>query len=149
MTKLYGGLLLLGLSLFMLVGFVKAGADGITTAEAIAFLICVVLPGFAGIKYLRDHFGRDQRIEANKADLRQRTLAAEVLKLAGSHGGKLTIIEVVQATAVTPDEAKLVLDNLARDGFADFQVTDAGVVVYDFQDIRRLGDKSEARGILE
>jgi hypothetical protein len=131
------------------IGALRSTADGITIAEIVAFVFVVIVPGFFGIKLLRDYFGRDQRVEANKAEMRRRTLSAEVLKLAGTQGGKLTILEVVTALAVTPDEAKSVLDDLARDGFADFQVTDSGVVVYDFQDIRRLGDKSQARGILE
>ncbi|MGQ0814935.1 MAG: hypothetical protein ACT4O1_10780 [Gemmatimonadota bacterium] len=149
MGKVWGALALLMIALFMLIGFVRSGADGITAAEIVAFIMVVLVPGFFGIKLLRDYFGRDQRVEANKADLRQRTLNAEVLRLAGAHGGKLTIVEVVTALAITADEAKQVLDNLAREGLADFQVTDAGVLVYDFQDIRRLGDKSTAKGILE
>lgn len=149
MSKLWSGFALLGLALFMMFGFVRTAADGIATAELIAFGIVVVLPLFFGIRLLRDHFGSDQLVEKNKADLRQRTLAAEVLRLAGTHGGKLTILEVVTALAITPDVAKEVMDGLARDGFADFQVTDAGVIVYDFQDIRRLGDKADAKGILE
>ena len=147
--KLGGGIALLVLALFMLLGFVRSGADGISGAEAIAFLIVVALPGFFGVKLLRDHFGRDRQLEQNKADLRQRTLQAEVLRLAGTHGGKLTIVEVVTAMAVTPEQAKEVLDSLALEGMADFQVTDSGVVVYDFQEIRRLGDKADAKGILE
>ncbi|MGQ0561731.1 MAG: hypothetical protein ACT443_07655 [Gemmatimonadota bacterium] len=88
-------------------------------------------------------------MRANKEALRRRTLGAEVLKLAAAHGGKLTIVEVAGALAITTDEAKAVLADLAREGMADFQVTDSGVLVYDLQDIRRLGDKSKARGILE
>lgn len=133
----------------MLIGFVKSTADGVSAAEIAALILAVVVPGAVGAKLLRDRFGRDQRIEHNKADLRNRTLAAEVLRLAGTHGGKLTIVEVVTALAITPDQAKDVMDGLARDGFADFQVTDSGVVVYDFQDVRRIGDKQDAKGILE
>jgi hypothetical protein len=149
LTKLWSGVALLTLSLFMLLGFLGVARDGIAPAELMAFAIVVVLPLGFGIKLLRDHFGRDRRVDANKADLRQRTLNAEVLKLAGTQGGKLTIVEVVTALAISADEAKRALDNLALEGMADFQVTDAGVVVYDFQEIRRLGDKSSARGILE
>jgi hypothetical protein len=147
--KLWGAVALLILSLFMLLGFMRVAADGIAVAELMAFGIVVLLPLGFGIKLLRDHFGRDKRVEANKADMRNRTLNAEVLKLAGTHGGKLTIVEVVTALAITADEAKRVLDSLAVDGHADFQVTDSGVVVYDFQEIRRMDDKSSARGILE
>lgn len=149
MGKLMGGVALLLLALFMLIGFVKSTADGVSAAEIAALILAVVVPGAVGAKLLRDRFGRDQRIEQNKADLRNRTLAAEVLRLAGTHGGKLTIVEVVTALAITPDQAKDVMDGLARDGFADFQVTDSGVVVYDFQDVRRIGDKQDAKGILE
>lgn len=149
MGKLGGGVALLVIALFMLIGFVQSAADGISAAEAVAVLLAVGLPGYFSMKLLRDHFGRDKVLEKNKADLRERTLAAEVLRLAGSHGGKLTIVEVVTAMAITPDQAKQVLDGLAREGMADFQVTDAGVVVYDFQEIRRVGDKSTAKGILE
>ena len=149
MGKLWGAVALLSLSLFMMLGFVRSAADGIGADETVAFAIVVLLPLGVGIKLLRDHFGRDKRVEANKADMRSRTLNAEVLKLAGTHGGKLTILEVVTALAISADEAKRVLDSLAVDGHADFQVTDSGVVVYDFQEIRRMDDKSSARGILE
>jgi hypothetical protein len=149
LNKLWSAIALLVLSSFMLLGFMGVARDGIDAAELIAFGLVVLLPLGFGIKLLRDHFGRDRRVDANRAEMRQRTLNAEVLKLAGTHGGKLTIVEVVTALAITADEAKLVLDNLAREGMADFQVTDAGVVVYDFQEIRRIGDKSSARGILE
>lgn len=149
MNKLWGASALLALSGFMLLGFMGVARDGINAGEMIALGLVVLLPLGFGIKLLRDHFGRDRRVDANRAEMRQRTLSAEVLKLAGTQGGKLTIVEVVTALAITPDEAKLVLDNLAREGMADFQVTDLGVVVYDFQEIRRVGDKSSARGILE
>lgn len=149
MGKAWGAAALLMLSLFMLLGFMSVAEDGISTAEGIAFFLVVLLPLGFGIKLLRDQFGGDRRVEANKADMRDRTLNAEVLKLAGAHGGKLTIVEVVTALAITSDDAKRILDSLALEGHADFQVTDSGVVVYDFREIRRMDDKSSARGILE
>jgi hypothetical protein len=147
--KIWGAVGLLTVSLFMMLGFMRVAADGIAAAEIIAFALVVLLPLGFGIKLLRDHFGRDKRVEANKSNMRDRTLSAEVLKLAGTHGGKLTIVEVVTALAITSDEAKRILDNLALESHADFQVTDSGVVVYDFKEIRRMDDKSTARGILE
>ena len=149
MSKLSGGVVLLMLALLMLLGFVQSGRDGISAAEAVAAIITVVLPGFFAIKLIRGYFGADQRVEANKVELRRRTLGAEMLRLAGERGGKLTIVEAVTEFAITPDEAKEVLDGLAREGMADFQVTDAGVVVYDFVELRRIADKESARGILE
>jgi hypothetical protein len=118
-------------------------------STAVALIISVLLPAAGGALLLKPNLFGNKRVAANKADLRQRTLEAEVLALAAKKEGKLTIVEVVTDMAVTPEEAKSVLDALAVRGMADFQVTDSGVVVYDFQDIRRLGDKSAARGILD
>jgi len=149
--KLIGGSALLLVALFMLYGSLNMRVNAGTSTPAViaALIITVAIPGFFGFKLLRDHFGGGKRNDQNKADVRQRTLEAEVLRLAGTQGGKLTIVEVVTAIAIRPEEAKTVLDSLAVRGLAEYEVTDSGIVVYDFHDIRRLSDKSSAKGILE
>lgn len=151
MNKLIGGSALLLVALAMLWGSTGMSADSASNGPAViaALLVAVGLPGFFGIKLLREHFGGTRRNEQNKADVRQRTLEAEVLRLAGTQGGKLTIVEVVTAIAIRPEEAKEVLDSLAVRGLAEYEVTDSGIVVYDFHDVRRLSDKTSAKGILE
>ncbi|HUP89471.1 MAG TPA: hypothetical protein VM100_08975 [Longimicrobiales bacterium] len=150
MSRLWFAVGLLVLAVLMAVGMMRANlgaAEGV--AVLIAVLVVIVLPGVFAFKLFYDMLLGDKRVAANKADLRTRTLEAEALKLAESLGGKLTILEVVKEFAISPEDAKETLDGLARRGLADFQVTDAGVVVYDFVELRRIADKENAKGILD
>ena len=133
----------------MTIGMLRADIDAPGIAVAIAALVVIGLPAAFAFKLFYDVMKGDKRVAQNKADLRARTLEAEALKLAEGRGGKLTIVEVVTAFAISPEEAKETLDGLARRGMADFQVTDSGVVVYDFVELRRLTDKANAKGILD
>jgi predicted DNA-binding transcriptional regulator len=139
---------LLLLALVMLWGFL--GSDlAVSATSIIALLITVVLPGSAGVVLLRRHIRNKGAIGDRKELLRKQTLEAEVLRLAAQHGGKLTIVETVTDLAITPEAAKEALDELARRGLADFEVTESGVVVYAFHDVQRLSEKPHSKGILE
>jgi hypothetical protein len=146
--KLIGGAALLLLAAFMFAGFLGAEvASG--AAKFLAFGIAVVLPGAAGAALIASHFRAKRGFVDRKEALRQQTLEAELVRLAGRHGAKLTIVEAVAELAVSPEQAKDALDALARRGLADFEVTESGVVVYAFHDVARLSEKQQAKGILE
>ena len=147
MARLWGGIALAALALFMGVGYASAEVGG--SAALLAFLITVILPGGAGVGLIASHFRNRGALAGRKDDLRRQTLAAELLRLAAKRGGKLTIVEAVTDLAVSPEEAKLALDALTVRGIADFEVTESGVVVYAFHDIQRLGEKPDARGLLQ
>ncbi len=147
MGRLAGGGALLVLAGFMFMGYLRADVDG--GAAVMALALTVGLPAAAGIALIRGHYRSGSRVRGHKADLRQQTLEAELLRCAELHGGKLTIIEAVRDLAITPEDAKQALDALSLRGMAEFEVTDSGVVVYAFHDLQRLGDKPNARGILE
>jgi hypothetical protein len=147
--RLIGGGALLLLALFMFAGFLGADIDASGPAKLFAFIIAVGLPAAGGGALIMSHFRGKGQLAGRKAELRQQTLEAEVLRLAGQYGGKITVVETVGALAVTPEEAKEALDALARRGMADFQVTDSGVIVYSFHDVQRLSEKSRAKDILE
>lgn len=140
------GWALIALALFMFVGFLGADVGGV--AAIAALLITVVLPAGAGIALVSGRLRGGSR-SSRTAELRQQTLEAELLRLAGRHDGKLTIVEAVGELAISPEDAKQALDALAVRGLADFEVTDSGVVVYVFHDVQKLGDKQHSRGLLE
>ncbi|MBR9990483.1 MAG: hypothetical protein KFH98_12050 [Gemmatimonadetes bacterium] len=140
------GWLLLALAGFMLVGYLGADVEG--GSALFALLITVLLPAAGGVALLTGRV-RGFAPAPRRAELRQQTLEAELLRIAGARGGRLTIVEAVTELAVTSDDAKQALDALAVRGLADFHVTDSGVVVYVFHDLEHLGDKSDARGLLE
>jgi hypothetical protein len=147
LNRLFGGWALVGLAAFMLMGFFRADVDG--GAAFLALAITVLLPGAAGISLIAGHYRGGARLRDRKTNLRQQTMEAELLRCAEAHGGKLTIVEAVRDLAITPEEARQALDALSLRGMAEFEVTDSGVVVYAFHDLQRLGEKRDAKGILE
>ena len=149
MGKTVGGVVLLAVAAFMLLGFAVSDMSLARPEVIFAILISAGLPAAAGIALLKPGIFGSRRLQKNKADIRQRTLESEVLRLAALRQGKLTIVEVVTDLAILPEEAKAVMDSLALKGLADFAVTDSGIVVYDFQEVRNLPDKSSAKGILD
>jgi hypothetical protein len=141
------GWILIALAAFMFVGYLRADVAG---PEAIfALLITVVLPAAGGLAMVTGRVRRSGRIGARREELRRQTLEAELLRLAGRHDGRLTIVEAVGELAIAPEDAKEALDALALRGLADFEVTDSGVIVYVFHDVQHLGDKPRSKGLLE
>ena len=149
MWKLVGSALLLMLSLFLFAGFLQSDAARTAPATLAALLITVVLPAAGGIALAISHFGGRDRLARRREALRQQTIESEILRLAGQHAGRLTAVEVAQAMAITPEAAKVVLDELAVREHADLEITESGVIVYSFYDVRHLGQKSSAKGVLD
>ena len=140
------GSILLAAGAFMFIGFLGAGVSG--PAAIGAFFIAVVLPAVTGAVLLRGGPG-NRALMSRREELRRDKLQSEMLRLAGQHRGRITIVEAVTALAVTPEDAKDALDALAVRGLADFEVTDSGVVVYVFHDLQKLDEKHQSRGLLE
>ncbi|MDH3601901.1 MAG: hypothetical protein OEU26_20000, partial [Candidatus Tectomicrobia bacterium] len=92
---------------------------------------------------------RQEWLEHRKERLRQRTLEAEILRLAAHRGGKLTVVEVVSELAVEPDTAKQALDALLGQSLAEIELTDSGVLVYTFYDIQHLAEKRASKGVFD
>jgi hypothetical protein len=91
LVKFFGvGLLLL--SALMLFGFLRSDVDPSAPATVIALLIVVGLPALGGGALHWKQFGDPARLPQRRDELRRQTLQAEVLKLAGRHQGKLTVV---------------------------------------------------------
>jgi hypothetical protein len=148
-VKPTGGILLLLLALFMLLGFVRSDADASAPTTMLALLLAIALPAAAGVALLRSHFAGPARSAARRDELRQHTLDAEILRLAAHHGGRLTLVEVMTALAISGEAAQQSLNRLAARDIAEIRITDSGVLVYAFHDIQRLDEKTESRGLLE
>jgi hypothetical protein len=146
---LSGGGALLLVALFMLIGFLRADVDPYAPATLLALLIGVGLPAGAGaaliVGQLRKAGTGAQRVER----LRQESQLAEVLRLAAARAGRLTVVEVVTELAIAPETAKEVLDVLMTRDLADIEITESGVLVYVFRDVRLLEEKQRSKGILD
>jgi hypothetical protein len=137
---------LLSLAGLMLFGFLRSNASITAPATIAALLITVVAPAVGGVALLR---GRDLARSRRLDQLRQQTIDAEILKMAREERGNLTAVEVATRLALPPETAKEALDSLVTRDLADIAVTERGVVVYTFHDVKHLGDKSSAKGVLD
>ena len=149
MGQIGGGAALLAVAVFMLLGFMTSDVDAGATTTLVALLITVGVPGVAGATMLARHFGARGRLAGRKEALRQQTLEAEILRLAGEHDGKLTAVEVMSGLALSAATTKELLDGMVMRELADIEVTDSGVLVYAFHDVRHLAEKSSSRGLLD
>jgi len=143
-----GGVLLL-LSLFMLLGFFQSGVALGAPTTIFALLVAVGVPGAAGVALLAGKLGYRKQLAGRKEQLRLQTLDAEILRLAGKHNGKLTLVEVVSELAITPETAKQALDAMHGRELAEIEITESGVLVYAFHDVQRVGEKPHSKGILD
>lgn len=140
---------LIGVSLFMLLGFFTADLSGSALVTLLTLLIGVGIPGAAGGTLLYQHFGGQKRLAGSRAQLKRQTQESELLRLAGEHGGRLTVVEVVRELAVTHGEAEELLKSLQVRGFAEIEITESGMLVYRFPDVQLLEEKSSGTGVLD
>lgn len=146
--RLWGGGALILVAAFMLLGFLVSGGPLWTWTNLIALLVSVGIPGVTGGALVASHFRGDE-LTARREALRLETIEAEVIRLAGRHDGRLTAVEVAGELGVPAEEAKRTLDALMLREVADLEVTESGVLVYAFHDVRHLEDKAAARPLLE
>lgn len=149
MNKLIGAVALALLALLMFAGFLSSDAALGAPATLAALALTVGLPAAGAVMLARGHYGEKARLSGRKAELRRNTVDAEILRLAAAHNGKLTAVEVATELAMSPDAAKEALESLGIRGHADVEVTEDGVLVYSFYDIRHLGGKERAKGVLD
>ena len=149
MSRLVGSALLLLLSLFMLVGFLRSDAPLTAPTTIAALLVTVVLPAGAGVALVAGRARGRGRLTRRREELRRQTIESEILRLAEQRGARLTAVEVASEMAITPEAAKDALDSLALRELAEIEITDSGLIVYAFRDVRHLPEKPRAKGVLD
>ena len=133
----------------MLMGFFNADLKAGTFVKLLSLVITVALPLAGGSYIIYSHFKDNEKFISKKNDLRIKTLEAEILKLAEKKGGKLTVVEVMSDLAMGNDTAQELLDSIASQGLADVELTESGVIVYSFYEVKHLKDKQSSRGVLD
>jgi hypothetical protein len=149
MGRILGGILLLLVSLFMLLGYLQADLPAGPAARTVFFLIVVLAPALGGGVLLGSWFTRRRKLQERKKLLRQQTLQVEILKLAGSNGGSLRAIDAVAELGISREEAESALERFAVQGAAELDITESGALVYRFSESeipskqRSVGDMEE------
>ena len=139
----------MALALFMVWGFLRADVDPTALRTLVALLIVAGLPAAGGSWLLARHFGLGRGIERRREALRRDTIEAEILQMASRHDGRLTAVEVAGELAIPTKTAEETLNELMAREMADIEVTDSGLLVYTFHDVRSLSEKQSAKGLLD
>ena len=147
MKKIGCGGLLVASGMFMLLGLaVSLAEEGMATfdiGDMVGFLVMVAAPVTAGSLMIRSHFKHKQKALQAQQKALKRDREREILQLAQRKGGRLTITEIAADTSMLTDEAEKFMNELVSKGYVSMNVTDSGVIVYDFYDISHRGSLEE------
>lgn len=143
------GIALMTLGGLMALGFTQASLSQGPLVIFLSLCITVFLPLGGGFYLLKQSNTQNKSLLASKSQLAQKTLQAEILRLAATQQGRLTILEVTQAFALSAEQAEAALDALALDQVAEHQLTDDGLLVYTFPGIQQQAHKNQAKRIEE
>ena len=135
MGRFWGGVLLLLLSLFMLVGYLRADYPADAAVRLLYLLVFVSAPALGGALLLRSWFLRRNQLEKRKDRLRRQTLESEVLKLARRREASLTVFDLVTELGVSREEAGSVLDRFTVQGVAEAEISESGELNYTFTEV--------------
>ncbi len=149
MWKLAGAFGLTAVSLFMLLGFFNSTAALGSAATLAALALGAGLPSATAALLVRSHFREQRRLGHRMQLLRQQTVESEILRLAVASAGRLTAVDVSTHMAMTPEQAKEALDQMALRSLAEYEVTEQGVIVYHFHDAQHSANKHSAKGLLD
>ncbi|MDF2960110.1 MAG: hypothetical protein K0S39_1845 [Paenibacillus sp.] len=122
------------MSLFRLTATLTASAPQPTpevsdTAVTMVLIFIFVIPALAAAGAII--YG----IKKGKKDRALRT-EKEILNLAHTKGGILSVAEVAMNTRLSMEEAELVLDSFVKRNFVEIKVADSGAVFYEFPGIK-------------
>ncbi len=106
-----------------------------TTGAGIAM---IALFGLGAAALFRSAEGRPgQAAPEGPGAVGSREAERAILQAARKLGGKVTITDVAAESTLSFSEAKVALDQLAKAGACETQITDDGLIVYDFVELSR------------
>ena len=125
-----------GMGLFILAGLLlffggMMGVVGLAEAEIVPFFFGLFTAGGGGLLVRQGRRAREERRRALLGALQQ-----PVLRLAGERGGMLTVTEVASSLGWPLPRAEKVLESLEDGLRVASDVTDEGVIVYEFRELR-------------
>ena len=114
---------------------------GIVEVEAVLLVFGVVFAGGGMLLHRGANTAREKRREAMLASLQ-----LHVLRLAGQRQGRLTVSEVAAALSWPIRRAEKVLHSLDDGWRVNSEVTDDGLIVYEFRELLARGDSDSSTG---
>ena len=138
MKKLISGGILIFIGLFMFLGFavnISKKGFALDIGDVVAILLFVIAPVAVGGLLIRSHFAEKRRALQDQQKTLQERYEKQIIRLAQKKGGRLTIPEIAADTSLNTTEAEEFMREMTTRGYVDMQVTDSGVIVYEFYEI--------------
>lgn len=137
MKRLGCGGVLIFIGLFMLLGLVSGDAlqEGSLASNLVMAILFTLAPIVGGGFMIRSHFMKKRKALKEQQTALQRAREKQILRLAQQKGGRISIPEIVVDTSMSTEEAEEFMQDLTAKGYVDMQVTDSGVIVYEFYEI--------------
>lgn len=127
---------LIGFGAFLsLEAFMNVSKGKFDASDIVAWALFGIAPILGGGLLLRSRAVEKKRALEQQEQSRYALQEKEILRLAQEKGGRLAIPDVVVGTSLSSAEAETVMREMSARGLADMQVTDAGIIVYEFYEI--------------
>jgi hypothetical protein len=138
MKKLIGGGICIFIGSFMFLGFaanLSGSGFAIEFVDIVVLLLFVLAPIAVGGFMIRSHLTDKQSTLQQKLTSLQKRREKQILQLALKKDGRLTIPEIAANTSMSTTEAEEFMRDMTAKGYVDMQVTDSGVIMYEFYEI--------------
>jgi hypothetical protein len=115
------------------IGDLVTGGDGKTTKGVLLGLLGFFAgTGLVGVKLMMMGFRSDTKRVPQEPELTEFEKEQRILAFAGSKAGHVTPTEVALNCRLSLKESEVTLNRLVKQGAAEVQITDDGVMVYTF-----------------
>ena len=144
MIKSIIGGILIAFGAFLSLGFViNATQKGINAGDIAAILMLGIAPIAGGGMLIRSHFKRKRNVLLDQKKALQAKQETEIFHLAQQKGGRLSIPDIVAGTSLSTIEAEQIMRTMAEKGYVSIQVTDSGIIIYEFYEIAHRNELEE------
>jgi len=97
-------------------------------AEMVLVVLFSLVPLFLGVLII-------YRVKIQTGHRRMEALEKEILELAKTNGGILSVQDLAMKTRLSLEESKTMLENFFADGWCGIDMDEAGRVIYIFNDV--------------
>jgi hypothetical protein len=133
--SIFGGFLI-AIGAFFLFGFsVAVSRSGLSIGDVVGALLIGIGPVVGGGLLIRSHVKTKRKMLIAQEKDEYARQEKEILRLAQEKGGRLSIPDIVVKTSMSTEQAEQVMREMTTKGYVDMQVTDSGVIVYEFYEI--------------
>jgi hypothetical protein len=143
MKRIVGGSVLIFLGLFMLMGFFVSTKESSLMGDIMMILLFVFAPIIGGIFTIRSHYISKAKASKDQKKALQGAHEKEIILLARQKGGRLTIPEIITESSLNSEEAEEAMKELVVKRYADMNMTDSGVIVYEFYEILKQKEEQD------